>query len=46
MTVTGWDNREEAERRAAFYRSRGYRVEVMDSPQLFYRFWLRCTYGA
>lgn len=43
MTVTGFADLAHAERRADFYRSRGYKVEICSAPGTILSFYLRCT---
>lgn len=46
MTVSSFATRAEADARAEFYRSMGYRVEVVAAPctTITGPFWLRCEY--
>lgn len=43
MTVSGFESYEHACRRAAFYRSRGYVVEICSAPGTLLGVYLRCT---
>lgn len=43
MTVSGFESLEHAQRRAAYYRSRGYAVQVCSVPGTILSAYLRCT---
>ncbi|MEE2741101.1 MAG: hypothetical protein VYA35_06980 [Pseudomonadota bacterium] len=47
MTVSGFETKAQAEQRAAFYRSRGYRVTIVEvkSEKAGSYLYLSCTYG-
>ena len=49
MRVSGWPTEQEAERRASYYRARGYRVSIMVMRDPVTKaqksdFWLECKY--